>query len=85
MICYATNYSILLCQVWKQMMIHLRFEGRSYDFAEKELAIRSPVSDQILKTHIAQHFDIGIDRLRAYVVDRRPSGDIIVRPEAVYG
>lgn len=32
-----------------------------------------------------QHFDVHTNRLNGYVIDHRPSGDTIVRPEAVYG
>jgi hypothetical protein len=66
-------------------MIHLRFEGRSYDFPPDELGITRNMSDTDIKSRVAQHFDVGLGRLESYVVDLRPSGDIIVRPEAVYG
>ncbi len=66
-------------------MIHIRFEGRSFDVEPRQLGIASNAQDTVIKARIAQHLDVKADRLNAYVVDRRPSGDIIVRPEAVYG
>jgi hypothetical protein len=66
-------------------MVHVRFEGRSSDFNPRELGVTRTSSDADIKARVARHFDIGLDRVRSYVVDRRPSGDIIVRPEAVYG
>ena len=66
-------------------MIHLRFEGRSYDLSEKKLGIRAGHGNDQIRERLAQHLDVGIGRLKAYVVDRRPNGDLIVRPEAVYG
>ena len=66
-------------------MIHLRFEGRSYDLAENKLGIRAGHGDEKIRNLLAQHLDVGIGRLAGYVVDRRPNGDLIVRPEAVYG
>ena len=66
-------------------MLHVRFEGRSYDIAEKQLSGVSSLSDTALKERLAQHFDVSKNRFDSYVVDRRPSGDLIVRPEAVYG
>jgi flavin reductase (DIM6/NTAB) family NADH-FMN oxidoreductase RutF len=66
-------------------MVHIRFEGRSYDVAEKQLGIAAEMSDQAIKERLAQHFDVKGDRFESYVLDRRPSGDLIVRPEAVYG
>ena len=66
-------------------MVHVRFEGRSYDIAETQLDVTAGMNDSAIKERLAQHFDIGGDRFQSYVVDRRPSGDLIIRPEAVYG
>ena len=66
-------------------MVHVRFEGRSYDIAEIQLGVTAGMNDTTVKERLAQHFDVKRDRLESYVVDRRPSGDLIVRPEAVYG
>lgn len=66
-------------------MVHIRFEGRSYDVSDRELGIHASMSDTAVKECLARHFDVSSDRFNPYVVDRRPSGDLIVRPEAVYG
>ena len=66
-------------------MVHVRFEGRSYDLAERQLGIEGGMNDGQIKERLAQHFDVRRERFRDYVVDRGPSGDLIVRPEAVYG
>jgi hypothetical protein len=66
-------------------MVHVRFEGRSYDVAETQLNVTAGMNDTTVKERLAQHLDVGCDRLKSYVVDRRPSGDLIIRPEAVYG
>ena len=66
-------------------MVHVRFEGRSYDMTETQLGVTAGMNDTAVKERLAQHLDVGRDRLQFYVVDRRPSGDLIVRPEAVYG
>ncbi|MEC4818050.1 MAG: hypothetical protein SAK29_32985 [Scytonema sp. PMC 1069.18] len=66
-------------------MVHIRFEGRSIDVTETQLGIATSMNDVAVKERIARHLDVNSDRLSAYVVDRRPSGDLIVRPEAVYG
>lgn len=66
-------------------MVHVRFEGRSYDILETQLGVTTGMNDTTVKERLAQHFDIGRDRFESYVVDRRPSGDLIIRPEAVYG
>ncbi|MEO1374478.1 MAG: hypothetical protein AAFW70_09220 [Cyanobacteria bacterium J06635_10] len=66
-------------------MIHIRFEGRSYDMQKSELGLSEDVNDSVIKQRLAQHFDVAIDSFEHYVIDRRPNGDLIVRPEAVYG
>ena len=66
-------------------MVHIRFEGRSYDVATKQLAVNADMSDNTLKNRVARYLEVQPERLQSYVIDHRPSGDIIVRPEAVYG
>jgi hypothetical protein len=66
-------------------MVHVRFEGRSFDVAETQLGVVANTSDVAIKERLSQHLDINQNRLNAYVIDRRPSGDVIIRPEAVYG
>ena len=67
-------------------MVHVRFEGRSFDLTEQQLSLMTAMaSDREIKERLAQHFDVSLNRLKPYVVDRTPNGDLIVRPEAVYG
>ncbi|BDI29150.1 hypothetical protein CCAX7_12010 [Capsulimonas corticalis] len=66
-------------------MVHVRFEGRSYDWTERELNITAALSDTEIRARLAGRFDVGVDRLKDYVIDRTAGGDLIVRPEAVYG
>jgi hypothetical protein len=66
-------------------MVHIRFEGRSVDITETQLGISPQMNDLVVKQQIARHLDVNSDRLSDYVIDRRPSGDLILRPEAVYG
>lgn len=66
-------------------MVHVRFEGRSYDFKEHQLGLTTGMSDAEIKQRLAQHFDVGAGRVDSYVVDRYSNGDLVIRPEAVYG
>lgn len=66
-------------------MVHIRFEGRSLDVTETQLGITASMNDVAVKERVSRHLDVSINRLVEYVVDRRPSGDLIIRPEAVYG
>lgn len=66
-------------------MVHIRYDGRSVDVSEEQLRVHSRMSDEQIKEHVAGHFNLGPGKLESYVVDRTPHGDMIVRPEAVYG
>lgn len=66
-------------------MLHIRFEGRSYDLRPEQLQVRANMSDKEIKQHLARHFDIAVNRLSEYIIDRTENGDLIIRPEAVYG
>lgn len=66
-------------------MIHVRFEGRSYDLKERELGLNASMSDREIQERLAAHFDVSLDRFRSYAIDRASTGDLVVRPEAVYG
>jgi hypothetical protein len=67
------------------IMVHIRFEGRSIDLLETQVGISVEMNDSAIKERVAQHLDVRPDQLFDYVVDRRPSGNVIIRPEAVYG
>ena len=66
-------------------MLHVRYNGRSFDMNERVFGLRFGMTDAELKERVARHLEVGLGRLEDYVVDRRPNGDVIVRPEAVYG
>lgn len=66
-------------------MVHIRYEGRSVDVREQQLGVSAGMTDREIRQQVARHFDVAAKRLDDYVVDRTPSGDLVVRPEAVYG
>ena len=66
-------------------MVHIRYDGRSVEVSEAQLRVHTGMSDTDIKEHVARHFDVGRQQLEFYVVDRMPNGDMVVRPEAVYG
>jgi hypothetical protein len=66
-------------------MVHVRFEGRSYEFTETQLEVGAHMSDAALRERVARHLEVSPSRLVDYVVERGPKGDLIIRPEAVYG
>lgn len=66
-------------------MVHIRYDGRSYDLAEAQMGVAAHMSDVEIKQRLAQHFDVSLGSFQEYAVDRGPNGDLIIRPEAVYG
>ena len=73
-------------------MIHIRFEGRSLEVNESQLGMptfRAPsltsFNDQQIKERLARFLDVPTRRLQDYVLDWRPNGTLVLRPEAVYG
>jgi hypothetical protein len=66
-------------------MVHIRFEGRSLDVREHDLQLTAGMSDVEIKARITHRLDVLPKRLDGYVVDRAANGNLVVRPEAVYG
>lgn len=67
------------------MTIHVRFEGKSYELEGEGLRLHAGSPDTEIRERLAGFLDVGTHRFVDYVIDRRPSGAIVVRPEAVYG
>jgi hypothetical protein len=66
-------------------VVHVRFEGRSLDLPLAELDLGPAAGDADIKRAVARHLDVGEARLRDYVVDRHETGNMTIRPEAVFG
>lgn len=66
-------------------MLHVRFEGRSYDIPMGQLQLDARAADAVIRQAVAAHLDVGLARLDAYVVERHPNGNVTLRPEAVFG
>lgn len=67
------------------MTIHVRRDGRSTDLTAEQLGIDVRASDTEIRRAVARDLDVALEAIEALVVDRRPSGDVVLRPEAVYG
>jgi hypothetical protein len=66
-------------------VIHIRFDGRSLDVPLAELVGADNVSDHDIKRAVARHLEIPEARLRDYVIDRHETGNVTIRPQAVFG
>ena len=66
-------------------MLHVRTEGRSLDLDPRLLDLSDLQRDPDLRLALARHLDLPADHFDLHVIDRRPNGTVVVRPEAVYG
>ena len=66
-------------------LLHIRFEGRSYDVPVSELDLGPLSADEAVRTALANYLDVSTRALRSYVVERHANGNMTVRPEAVFG
>jgi hypothetical protein len=66
-------------------VLHVRFEGRSVDIPLSDLDMGRLPGDGEVKQAVARYLDVSVDKFRHYVVDRHETGNLTVRPEAVFG
>jgi hypothetical protein len=66
-------------------VVHIRFEGRSVDVTQGDLDVGAASSDNEIKRALARYLETPEGKLRDYVVDRHETGNMTVRPEAVFG
>lgn len=65
--------------------LHIRFDGRSFDVPLADLDVGALLSDVEIKESLARYLNIPVAKLRDYVVDRHDTGNLTVRPAAVFG
>jgi hypothetical protein len=68
-----------------EAVIHVRFNGRSFDVPLAALDVGSRSRDEQIKRNLARHLEVGESRLEDYAVDRHANGNLTIRPEAVFG
>ena len=67
-------------------MLHIRFDGRSYDIPLNEMEIGDGSTDTQIRNAAANWLSIPEQKLRSFSVDRNPNTNAItLRPEAVFG
>ena len=72
-------------QVRERNVVHLRFDGRSFDVPLDVLDVGPASDDGAIQRALARHLEVPEQRLRSYVVDRHETGNLTVRPDAVFG
>jgi hypothetical protein len=66
-------------------VVHIRFDGRSLDIPQGELDIGPASNANAIKRALAGHLHVAEARFRDYVIDRHETGNLTIRPEAVFG
>ena len=66
-------------------VVHIRFEGRSVDIPMSDLDVGPASSDGDVKRAVADYLDVGSEKFNHYVIDRHDTGNMTIRPEAVFG
>jgi hypothetical protein len=66
-------------------VVHVRYGGRSLDVVLSDLDLGPRAGDAEVKRALARHLDVAEGILRDSVVDRHETGNMTVRPEAVFG
>ena len=66
-------------------ILHVRFEGRSCDVPLSDLDVGNMSSDEQVKNRLAEYLSVPEQKFTFYKVDRHETGNMTVRPEAVFG
>jgi len=72
-------------RVHPSSVLHIRFSGRSFDIPLADLDVGVLSTDADVKRALASYLDVPEAKFRDYVVDRHETGNLTVRPEAVFG
>ncbi len=68
-----------------ERLVHIRYEGRSWDVPAMELGIYPATSDAEVRELVARFLEVPVAKLTLYVIERFANGNITLRPQAVFG
>jgi hypothetical protein len=64
---------------------HIRFDGRSFDVPLSDLGVAADADERDIRRAIARHLEVPEQHLRDHVLDRHETGNVTLRPQAVFG
>jgi len=71
--------------VAQNTLLHVRVEGRSLDIPLNDLDLGDLSSDREIARATARYLNLPARVLRDHVVDRHETGNLTIRPQAVFG
>ena len=75
----------MVAQANDSPLLHIRFDGRSFDIPLADLDVGQMSSDADVKRTLSGYLNVPEAKFRDYTVDRHDTGNLTVRPEAVFG
>jgi hypothetical protein len=75
----------MVAQINESPVLHIRFEGRSFDIPLSDLDVGTLSSNAEVKRALAGYLNVPEVKFHDYTVDRHETGNLTVRPEAVFG
>jgi hypothetical protein len=69
----------------QETLLHVRYNGRSVDIPLSDLDVGPAMNDRQVKESAARYLDVAAREFRDYVVDRHDTGNMTIRPQAVFG
>ena len=68
------------------MVVHVRYDGQSVDLPLRNMDLGTQSTDRDIRREVAKHLNEAPSRFDSHVVDRNvKTGDVTVRPQAVFG
>ncbi len=75
----------MVAKISELPVLHIRFEGSSFDVPLSDMDIGAMSSNEEIKRALAEYLTVPDIKFRDYTVDRHDTGNLTVRPEAVFG
>jgi hypothetical protein len=75
----------MVARIDEARVVHIRFDGRSFDIPLADLDVGTMSSDGEIKRALSGYLNVPEVKFRDYVVDRHETGNMTVRQEAVFG
>jgi hypothetical protein len=67
-------------------LVFIYYDGMSFEVQEREIGLlRGEVGERQILYAVASYLDVNYDQVEKLRLERMPSGDILLRPEAICG